>query len=407
MSKLLFLFVFFILLAPVSLWGDTFEYADMSHEEVNERFKLISLDNEKAVFEMEQKGEFFEYALQYNLGKYGDNEDDILSYIYNENHYGLVLSSCIHLYDNLWITFDIDYNDSFRKNMNSFDRLINENENSQYKSEIRLFFQPNSFTTANIGLENINNNTDGDWSDYQSFSDNSDRKISFNINTDLSFFKIDAKFYQTDKVYDYFYRDFGDYRYFEESDYVYRGIEAALSKEIFSSLLVELSMFKMNKYYNYKNKNVDLYSYFNSIAEIQKGVMISLSKTIFDRIKLVTTGEVADFKILDSSQSELIGNEPTYSPKKQADVSLEYFLNDIKFISKLTHVGERYSDSYNNSKLDSYTIVSIGATYNTRLNDNDMKIDFNVKNALDNDYLLYSDTKGDPRSYYMNVTMQF
>ena len=106
--------------------------------------------------------------------------------------------------DNVWITFDIDYNDSFRKNMNSFDRLINENENSQYKSEIRVFFKPNSFTTANIGFENINNNTDGDWSDYQSFSDDNDRKISFNINTDLRFFKIDARFYQTDKNYDYF-----------------------------------------------------------------------------------------------------------------------------------------------------------------------------------------------------------
>ena len=81
-------------------------------------------------------------------------------------------------------------------------------------------------------------------------------------------------------------------------------------------------------------------------------------------------------------------------------MSLEYCLNAIRFISKLTHVGERYSDSYNSNKLDSYTVVSIGAMYDMRLNDNDMKIDFNVKNILDNDYLLYSDTKGNPRKLF-------
>ena len=195
----------------------------MNYDERSDKFKLISLDNEKAVFEMEKKGDVLEYALQYNLGRYGYDEDITSNNIYNENHYGLFLTSCIYLYDDIWITFDMDYNDSFRTNMNSFDSLINKNENSQYKSQIKIFFRPISSVTAKIGLENINKNIDGDWSDYQSFSDSNDRKISLNIKADLSFFKLDSTFYQANKDYDYFYQDFNDYGYLEKSDYIHKG----------------------------------------------------------------------------------------------------------------------------------------------------------------------------------------
>ena len=104
---------------------------------------------------------------------------------------------------------------------------------------------------------------------------------------------------------------------------------------------------------------------------------------------------------------ELIGNVPTYSPQKEIDLKAEYLYKDIKFISKVTYVGSRYSDNVNSDKLNSYAIGSLGAIFFTKIDDEDVKIDLSIRNILNKDYYIYSDTKGDSTNFMMNMSMQF
>jgi iron complex outermembrane receptor protein len=339
-------------------------YTDTSYVKIkNDQYKWTNIDGENAEFKIEEKQESFDYTLKSKLGKYGyedlDFADNYITNFYNEDVYKLIFSSSVYLYDDIWLNFDINYKDSSRNIIDTAGSLAYKKKSIKQESIVRLFYKPNSFITSNISFENINNSIDYDKFTYQSFNKSNNNKLSFNINTKFDF------------------------------------------------LVINTSFFQVIKDNNYSYITTDTDDYLSTTQELYRGIELSLSKQLFDNLKLTTSGKATNMEILDSNLTNLIGQNPTYTPKKEIELKLEYLFKDIKFISKVTHIGSRYYDSSNDDKLNSYTIESVGVTFFTQLNKEDIKIDFNVKNILNKDYYLYSDTKGESRNYQMNLSMRF
>jgi iron complex outermembrane receptor protein len=141
--------------------------------------------------------------------------------------------------------------------------------------------------------------------------------------------------------------------------------------------------------------------------ELYKGIELTLSKQIFEDFKFSTSLKLREVEIKQSNEDDYIGKTPSYIPTNEVDVKAEYMFENIKFTSKMTYIGNRYGDISNNEKLGNYAVGTLGASFFTRFYDEDVKVDFNIKNILNRNYDLTSDTKGDSRNYIMNLSMMF
>jgi hypothetical protein len=329
----------------------------------NDDFKWINLDDKNAEFKIEKKQETFNYAINSKLGKYGyedlDYTDNYDTTLYNEDFYKFILSSNVYLYDDVWLNIDINYKDSLKNILDTTGNLAYKKKSIKQESIVKLYYKPNSIITSNLSFENINNSLDYDKFSYKSYNNSNNNKLSFNVNTKFDFVVINSSFFQIIK----------------DNNYLYR--------------------------------TTDSDDYLQSTQELYRGIELSLSKELLDDLKITTSAKVTNVVISDSNLSNLVGKTPTYVPNKELNLKVEYLFEDVKFSSKVTHVGDRYSDSLNSDKVNSYTIESVGATFFTQLDNEDVKIELNIKNVLNKDYYIYSDTKGDARNYLMNISMRF
>jgi iron complex outermembrane receptor protein len=339
-------------------------YVDITYPKLkNNDFNWTNLNDENAEFKIEKKQESFNYVLKSELAKYGyedlDFADNYETSLYNEDFYKFIFSSCVYLYDDVWLNIDINYKDSLRSILDTTGNLAYKKKSIKQESIVRLFYKPNSIITSNISFENINNSLDYDKFTYKSYNNSNNNKFSFNVNTKFDFVTINSSFFQIIK----------------DNNYTYR--------------------------------TADSDNYLQSTQELYRGVELSLSKILLDNLKVTTSGKITNMVISDSNLTRIIGKTPAYVPNRELNLKIEYLFKDVKFTSKVTHVGDRYSNSLNSDKLNSYTIESVGATFFTQLDKEDVKIELNIKNVLNKNYYIYSDTKGDARNYMMNISMKF
>lgn len=358
------LYIIFILSAlTVNLQAFETNYINTYSKLIANNFKLVNLDDENAEFKMVKKDEKFDYTLKYKLGKSGYEDNDYLNYstenFYNEDSYNLIFSSSIYLYDYMWLNFDMNYKDSLRSIMETSGGVAYLKKSTKEESSVGLYFKPNSIIISSISFENLNTNIDYDKFINQSFKHTNNKKLKFSITSDLDFVNLDTSVYQ---------------------------------------------IFKDNRYLS---RNEDSDDYFQNTQELYRGLEIALSKEITKDLKLTTSAKFSNIEILNSNIEDYEGNVPLYTPQKEFDLKTEYLYKDIKFISKVTYVGSRYIDNINSEKLGSYTIGSLGASFYTKFIDEDAKIDMSIKNILNKDYYIYSDTKGDSTSFMMNMSMPF
>lgn len=361
MSRFNLLLTFFILLIiPNFLYSKEINYSNPSYVKIkNDDVKLIKLDDENAEFKVEKKQETFKYSIKSLLSKYGyedsDSTDSYAPSLYNEDLFRVIFSSRIYFYDDIWLDFDMNYKDSSKNILDTTGSLAYKKKSIKQQSVINIFYKPNTFITSNIRFENINNNIDYNKFTYQS-AKNNNNKLSFNINTQLDSFTINTSFFQI--------------------------------------IRNNNNMYKITDSDNYLETTQDLYT----------GVELSLSKQLLENIEVSTS---AKFINVENRNSNLADKTPNYSPNKELNFKTGYLYKDIKFISKVTYVADRYSDNLNSDNLDAYTIESVGATFFTKLINEDVKVDFNVRNILNKDYYISYDTKGDLRNYTVNLSMEF
>ncbi len=358
------LYVILILsLLTVNLQAFETNYINTYSKLIANNFKLVDLDDENAEFKMAKKEENYDYALKYKLAKSGYENSDYINYhtenFYNEDSYNLIFSSSIYLYDYMWLNFDMNYKDSLRSIMESSGGVAYLKKSTKEESSVGLYFKPNSIITSSISFENLNTNIDYDKFINQSSKNTDNKKLKFSITSDLDFVTLDTSVYQ---------------------------------------------IFKDNRYLS---RSEDSEDYLQNTQELYRGLEIALSKDLTENLKLTSSAKFSNIEILNSNIEDYKGNVPLYTPQKEFDLKTEYLYKDIKFISKVSYVGSRYIDNINSQKLGSYTIGSLGASFYTKFIDEDAKIDLSIKNILNKDYYLYSDTKGDSTSFMMNMSMPF
>ena len=359
--NLFFIFTLTIIFLTNSQAKET-DYLSIYSKLITNNLKLSNIDKENAEFKVEKKEESFDYAIKYKLSKYGYEDsflDDPVDDFYNEDLYNFLFVSRIYFDDKIWLNINMNYIDSSKNIIDNTGNLAYKKRSLKEKSIVKLYYKPNSFITSNISYENINNNIDYDKFTNQTYKSANNKKLSFNLTTDFDFFTLDSSFYQ---------------------------------------------IVKDNNYIS-TNENSD--DYLKTSEELYRGIELSISKDIREDLNLKLTAKLANMEILDSNLENTIGKEPAYLPNEEVDLKIEYLYKDIKFISKINHVSSRFSDSLNDDKLDSYTLASLGASFFTKLNDENVKVDLNVRNILNKDYYLYSGKSGESTNYFVNLTMKF
>lgn len=328
----------------------------------NDAFKWTQVNDENAELKIEKKQEEFNYAIKSKIGQYEyedlDFTDSYIVSLNNEELYRVIFSSSFTLNDTMWLNFDMNYKDSLKSSFDPLTRVAYKRKNTKQESIMKLYYQPNSVITTHISLENVSNTTENDQWVSQNLKTIGNNKISLNVNTEFDFIHIKTSLFQ---------------------------------------------IIKSNDIYENSKTNENL----EKTQELYRGIELTLSKHIFEDLKLSTSAKVRSVEIQESNIKEYVGNTPSYTPNSEVDVKAEYLFEDIKFTGKMTHIGNRYSDGSNNNTLSSYTIGSVGATFFTQFYDEDVKVDFNIKNIMNRNYDIYSDTKGDSRNYMLNLLMIF
>lgn len=329
---------------------------------ISKKLKLSSINKNNAQFKVEEKEDYFDYALKYKLSKYG-YEDSFFDYsnknFYNEDIHTLLFSTRIYFDDKVWLNFHLNHSDSSKNKINKAGSIAYKKRSLKEKSVVKLYYKPNSIITSNLSFENINNSIDYDRFTNQSYKETNNKKLSFNLNGKFDFLTIDSSFYQ---------------------------------------------IIKDN---NYLSKNSSKEEYFKTSEEIYRGVKLSISKEILENLKITTTAKFASMEILNSNVEKIIGKDPTYLPKKQADFKIEYLYKNISFKTKINHISSRFINGENSEKLPSYTLTNVGASFKTKINNENVKVDLNIRNILNKKYELYSGRQGDSINYFLNFTMKF
>lgn len=376
-----------------------------------ENIEFESLDENNAVLKAEKKDKFYEYVLKYKFGKYGYTDDEpYITDIFdkeNEDKQDITFTNNLYLYDNIWVDLNVDYHDSLEKNKSDSGVSYSENKIIQQQSFAKLYFKPNSIITTNLTFENKNEDSDFDINNntYNNFTLNKESKLSFDIGVDLDLIDIYTKFYQANNNFNKFYKDMNS-DYIENTNNLTRGVELTFKKDFGKSLSVSTTLFRENNGYDYLYKESSSNTR-KRIGSLSQGLKLSIEKSLLDHLKLITSARISDNEITDSNKKELIGKRSKYKAGKQLDVSLEYEVKEMKLFSKFTHLSSRYADEENTNMLDAYTIGSVGSTFYTKINNEDVKVDFNINNVFDKEYYVDSDTKGDSRSYFFNMIMRF
>lgn len=328
----------------------------------NNEFKWARVDNENAELKIEKKQETYEYAIQSKVGQYEyedlDFTDSYIMSLSNEDVYRILFSSSFTLHDTMWFNINVSYKDSLKNTFDPATSTAYKRKNTKQESVMKLYYQPNTFIATNLSFENLSNSIENDEQYYQNLNTISHNKISLNMNADLDFLNIKTSLFQ---------------------------------------------IVKANNIYGISHSQVSL----EKTQELYKGIELTLSKQIFEDFRFSTSLKLREVEIQQSNVDDDIGKTPSYIPTNEVDVKAEYLFENIKFTSKMTYIGNRYSDISNNEKLGNYTVGTLGASFFTRFYDEDVKVDFNIKNILNRNYDFTSDTKGDSRNYIMNLLMMF
>ncbi|MEW6999212.1 TonB-dependent siderophore receptor [Colwelliaceae bacterium BS250] len=106
------------------------------------------------------------------------------------------------------------------------------------------------------------------------------------------------------------------------------------------------------------------------------------------------------------------GNTPVDAPKWSASLWSRYELTQsVALNAGLLYQGERFADNANSIEKDAYTRIDMGATYTTRLANNDFSFRMNIENLFDTDYLagggVSNVTIGEERTVRFEVKASF
>jgi iron complex outermembrane receptor protein len=122
-----------------------------------------------------------------------------------------------------------------------------------------------------------------------------------------------------------------------------------------------------------------------------RGLELSASGEVTPRLSVVASALLLDAQIVavGATNPGELGKTPENTPRRTFSLFGEYRLPQVAGLSLnagLFHVGERAVDNLNQAYVGSYTTLSLGARYRTRISGHDVTFQANLDNATDRDY---------------------
>ncbi|NQD78997.1 TonB-dependent receptor, partial [Pseudomonas sp. CrR14] len=147
-----------------------------------------------------------------------------------------------------------------------------------------------------------------------------------------------------------------------------------------------------------------------------RGVELDVTGQLTDRLSLIGTFALTDAEV--TKDPDLKGNGLQNVARQAGSLSAVYDFGTLFGADRLRagagarYVGEREGDAGNTFTLPSYTVADAFASYDTRLGENKLKLQLNVKNLFDKTYYSSSVNSlnvsiGDPRQVQLSSTLEF
>ncbi|WP_244216297.1 TonB-dependent siderophore receptor [Phytopseudomonas daroniae] len=147
-----------------------------------------------------------------------------------------------------------------------------------------------------------------------------------------------------------------------------------------------------------------------------RGVELDVTGQLTDNLSLIGTFALTDAEV--TKDPDLKGNGLVNVAKHTASLSAVYDFGALFGGDRLRagagarYVGDREGNEENTFTLPSYTVADAFASYDTRLGDNKLKLQLNVKNLFDKTYYSSSVNTlnvsvGDPRQVQVSSTLEF
>lgn len=135
-----------------------------------------------------------------------------------------------------------------------------------------------------------------------------------------------------------------------------------------------------------------------------KGFETSLDFSLTSNLKIK-----AGYTYLDTEEKET-KKYLVYKPAHKFSIIGEYSINKLSLLADYTYTGKRYADENNEKKLNSYSLVNLGAIYKLKSN---LDIFFKIYNLFNNNYIenfnnIYKAPYSTPdRSFYLGIRFSY
>jgi len=167
--------------------------------------------------------------------------------------------------------------------------------------------------------------------------------------------------------------------------------EIGVKAEVAQGVLVQAAYFDIKKpsaTYTPSTTAIPRTFVLNGLAHY-KGIEVAASGEVTKQLSLIASTLFMNAKQLNAQNAATHGKVPENTPERTASLFAEYRLQDVPGLALnggLYYVGKRAVNDANQGFIDSYTTLSLGARYTTRVAGNRTTFQAVVDNATDKNY---------------------
>lgn len=186
--------------------------------------------------------------------------------------------------------------------------------------------------------------------------------------------------------------------------------EVGVKAEVAQGVLLQAAYFDIKRPSATTTNNVFV---MNGLAHY-KGIEFAASGEVTKQLSLVASTVFMNAKLLNAANAATFGKVPENTPERTASVFAEYRLEDVPGLALsggLYYVGKRAVNDANQAFIDSYTTLSLGARYTTRVAGKRTTYQAVIDNATDKNYWATAGNGllgvGAPRTLKLTAKMEF
>ncbi|WP_268876309.1 TonB-dependent siderophore receptor [Aliarcobacter vitoriensis] len=184
------------------------------------------------------------------------------------------------------------------------------------------------------------------------------------------------------------------------------------AKLTLGNTLLTATYFEIDKAFEfYDNDDITKPKYVQDGRQVHKGFEVTATGKITDNLTALGGFTILDAKVKENKNNPALeGKRPSNVADNFVKLYLEYTPFDtIDFAVNggANYTGSFYGNNLNTDKIDSYTLVNLGARYTTNATTYPLTFRLNVNNAFDKEYWVSSNYLGDRRTIHASVQMKF